>query len=151
MAVKVTSSLEGHPIVRPLMYFRCLLKQSNRPFLSLNILWTKNFHEVWWVFYLSHFKHCILWLMTWHAVCIKYFPIIWTQVTDATWYKALVGCHRWFEFLSGHGFNTFQDEFYLNSRLTLLIDYIYIYWVEQKVFAFFKWKVNHFFKYIYNI
>jgi hypothetical protein len=25
------------------------------------------------------------------------------------------------------------------------------YWVEQKVFAFFKWKVNLFFKYIYNI
>jgi hypothetical protein len=25
------------------------------------------------------------------------------------------------------------------------------YWVEQKVFAFLKWKVNHFFKYIYNI
>jgi hypothetical protein len=25
------------------------------------------------------------------------------------------------------------------------------YWVEQKVFAFFKWKVDHFFKYIYNI
>jgi hypothetical protein len=25
------------------------------------------------------------------------------------------------------------------------------YWVEQKVFAFFKWKVNNFFKYIYNI
>jgi hypothetical protein len=25
------------------------------------------------------------------------------------------------------------------------------YWVERKVFAFFKWKVNHFFKYIYTI
>jgi ABC-type antimicrobial peptide transport system ATPase subunit len=25
------------------------------------------------------------------------------------------------------------------------------YWVKQKVFAFFKWKVNHFLKYIYNI
>jgi hypothetical protein len=26
-----------------------------------------------------------------------------------------------------------------------------IYWVERKVFAFFKGKVNNFFKYIYNI